>query len=115
MSTLNDIREKKTPLQVGENAYNLFYDLNAFAELEEIYGSVEKAMSILAGGSVKAIINILWAGLIHENETLTQKEVGKMFDLSQMPEIGSLINEAINRAIPQSSEPAGAKTDTKKK
>ncbi len=101
MSNLSDIRAKKTPVKLGDKTYHLHYDLNAFAELEEIYGSVETAMNTLAEGSVKAIINVLWAGLIHENETLTQKEVGRMFDLSQVKQIGELINTAINEAIPK--------------
>jgi hypothetical protein len=110
---LKDIREKKTPIQIGNETKNLFYDLNAFAELEEIYGSVEKAMDALTKGSVKAIINILWAGLIHENENLTQKEVGKMFDLSSMNEIGELINKAITNAVPGSEDkPKNAQSPT---
>ena len=57
-------------------------------------------MNKLAGGSVKAIINVLWAGLIHENDKLTQKEVGKMFDLSEIQTIGEVINQAITNAVP---------------
>jgi len=101
MSNLHDIRAKKTPVKFGDKTYHLHYDLNAFAELEEIYGSVETAMNTLADGSVRAIINVLWAGLLHENETLTQKDIGKMFDLSQVKQIGEMINSAINEAIPQ--------------
>lgn len=100
MSNLHDIRQKKTPLILGDKTYHLHYDLNAFAELEEIYGNVETAMNKLLEGSVKAILNVLWAGLIHENENLTQKDVGKMFDLSQIQQIGELINTAINEAVP---------------
>ena len=107
--TLQDIREKKTPITIGKTTYNLLYDLNAFAELEEIYGSVDKAIEKLTTGSVKEIINILWAGLLHENEALTAKEVGKMLDLSQAEIVGELINKAFTQAVPQ------VKKATKKK
>jgi len=104
MSNLSDIKEKKTLIKIGNETKHLHYDLNAFAELEELYDSIDVAMDALSKGSLKAVINVLWAGLIHENETLTQKDVGKMFDLSQMQEIGELINKAIMRAIPQQKE-----------
>ncbi len=104
MSSLFDIRSKKTPLKLGEEVKHLHYDLNAFAELEEEYGSVETALEKLSGGSVKAIISFLRAGLLHENENLTSKDVGGMFDLSQVQEIGKLINTAIVQAMPVQQE-----------
>ena len=36
--SLKDIREKENTITIGEKTYNLHYDMNAFAELEEIYG-----------------------------------------------------------------------------
>lgn len=104
MSNLSDIRQKNTPVMLGAKTYNLRYDLNAFAELEEIYGSVEFAMNALCESSVKAIINVLWAGLIHENETFMPKEVGKMLDLTNIKEVGEAINKAIKEAMPNNEE-----------
>ena len=116
MSNLADIREKKTPSKIGAETKYLHYDLNAFAELEEVYGSIESAMNALSKGSVKAIINVLRAGLLHENEELTVKDTGKMFDLSRMKEIGELINQAITLAMPDQDENSLKKnTENKKK
>ncbi len=100
MSNLSDIREKKTPVNIGNETKYLHFDLNAFAELEEVYGSIDAAMTALSEGSIKAIINVLRAGLLHENESLGLKEVGKMFDLAQMAELSKLINSAIALAMP---------------
>lgn len=61
-------------------------------------------MTALSEGSVKAIINVLRAGLLHENENLTEKKVGRMFDLSRMKEIGELINRAIINAVSDQKE-----------
>ncbi|HSA06148.1 MAG TPA: hypothetical protein P5556_03105 [Candidatus Gastranaerophilales bacterium] len=109
MSNLADIKEKKMPITINNKTKYLHYDLNAFAELEEIYGSIDKALNELSEGRVKAIINFLWAGLIHEDETLSIKDVGKMFDLSQIQEIGSLINKAIILAIPEQKDSTAKK------
>lgn len=101
---LEDIRDKKIKIEVGNKIRFLSYDMNAFAELEEMYGSVENAMSALRSGSIKSAISVLWAGLIHEDEELTPKDVGKMFDLKQIKELGELIGKAIKQAVPEKNE-----------
>lgn len=104
--SLKDIREKKTPITIGDKTYNLHYDMNAFAELEEIYGSVKAAMDKLAAGKISVVRDVLWVGLIHENEELTRKEVGKLFDLSEIEELSEIINEAVVKAVPEVKEEA---------
>lgn len=99
---LEDIREKKVKIEIGDKTRHLRFDMNAFAELEQMYGSVEKAIKSLQSGNIKSIINILWAGLIHEDAKLTPKAVGKMFDLKQINELGELIGQAIKQAVPDS-------------
>ena len=51
------------------------YDLNAFAEMESIYGSMEKAQERLQGGSMSDVRTVLWLGLIW-NEVILDKETG---------------------------------------
>ena len=115
MNDLSNIKTKKTPIKIaGEEKY-LHYNLNAFAELEEIYGTIDAAMNELSKGSVKSIINILRAGLLHENEKLTAKKVGEMFDLSEISYIGERINTAISQAMPEANENEEQGTDSKKK
>jgi hypothetical protein len=110
--TLADIREKKTPIVIGDKTYNLFYDLNAFAELEEIYGSVEKMFSNLADGSIKAILTVFWVGLLHENEAITKKEVGKLFHVSEIKEVTDILYTALTSSIKQDKEEKNAQSPT---
>jgi len=49
MSNLEDIKAKGTEVILSGNKEYLKYDLNAFAELEERYGSINKAIDGLQG------------------------------------------------------------------
>jgi len=109
MSNLNDIREKKTPITLNGEVKNLLFDLNAFAELEENYGSVESLFNKLAEASPKAIINALWAGLLHDNPEIDKKTVGKMVHVSEMSDILNILFTALSLSVkqPDSKEDKG--------
>ncbi|WDU84207.1 hypothetical protein [Caloramator sp. Dgby_cultured_2] len=98
--SVNDIRVKMIPIQLDKERH-LKFDLNAFAELEELYGDFQTAMDAMSKGSIKAIRAMLWAGLIHEDEKLTIKQVGSMIDMTNINEIVSAISKAISEAMPK--------------
>jgi hypothetical protein len=54
-------------------------------------------------GSPNAIRALLWAGLIHEDENLTIKDVGKMVG-SNLNEISLKIIEAMSESLPEPDE-----------
>jgi len=49
MSNLEDVKVKGTEVILKGDKYHLKYDLNAFAELEDKYGSINKAIDGLQG------------------------------------------------------------------
>jgi len=104
MSDLKVIKDVKIPIEVNGEVKHINYDLNAFAELEDIYGTMEDMQAALDTGSIKAIRKFLWAGLIHENKDLTEEEVGKWFNVISMPIVSEKINEALGLALPVSKE-----------
>lgn len=95
----------------------LRYDLNALIELEDKYGSVTKAFEILenigkkskkeGANGLKEIRYLLFLGLKHEDEELTENQVGKLFDFVTMTEMVSLIPEALFIALPEEKEEKG--------
>ena len=97
---LKKVRPQKVQLML-DKPRNLVYDLNAFAELEEQFGTIEKAMEALEGGKIKAVISILWAGLVHEDETLTPKQVGSIIGLTDLQEVADALGKAISSAMPE--------------
>lgn len=106
MSSVQDVRPQKVPIMLDKQRH-LYFDLNAFAELEEEYGSVESAMKAMETGSIKAIRLLVWAGLIHEeldedsNAKITPKQVGAMLTLENMKELSEKLGRAIRQAVPQ--------------
>lgn len=98
MSNLIDIRPK--PIQVMlDKERGLLYDLNAFACLEEEYGSLDEVFDALGKGRIKALRAVIWAGLLHEDENLTPKDVGKFLSLPDMEGVTELVNRAIVQSM----------------
>lgn len=106
-SLLKRVRPKKVKL-VLDKPRNLIYDLNAFAELEEEFGSIEEAMKSLEEGKIKSLIAILWAGLVHEDEELTPKQVGSLIGLTDLQDVANALTEAISSALPETPKDGDA-------
>lgn len=89
--TLNDGKER-----------HLRYDYNALCLLEgELKISIVDIGRIMASsGTLTQIRAILWAGLIHEDEGLTQKDVGNLIEPKEFPAVAKKIAEAFEAAFP---------------
>lgn len=76
----------------------LRYDLNALAEIEEGTG---KPLTELNQGNmgVRDIRLILWAGLVHEDPNLTQRDVGAMVSGENLGQVMDKLKEALELAI----------------
>lgn len=97
--SVKDVKVKKIPVQLDKERH-LVFDLNAFCEIEDKFGSITEAFKAVENVSMKAIRALLWAGLLHEDESLTEKEVGKMIDIANISELANAITEAMNTALP---------------
>ena len=67
---LHDIKPIAISLMLDKSR-TLKFHLNPFAELEEVYGSVERTFAAMQSNSMKAARTLLWVGLPHEDENLT--------------------------------------------
>jgi predicted DNA-binding transcriptional regulator len=95
----NDIRNKGVVIVLDKERH-LKYDLNAFCELEDRFGDIQTAFDSLEKGSMKSIRSLLSVGLIHEDELLTDKEIGSFVGMNDLEEIAEKIGEAITGAMP---------------
>lgn len=96
---LNAVKIKKVPIMLDKER-TLYFDFNSFIELEEIYGSVEEAFKAMQGQNLKAIRALIWAGLIHEDPTITQRQVGAMLDFEKMETLTEALDAAIGESLP---------------
>lgn len=105
MSNLKSIKNNTVAIKLLDGKERtLRYTLNAMTELEDRYGSVEEAFKQLEEGRIKAVRCVLWAGLIHEDPTLTELEVGNLIDMRYMSDLMNSMNNAIDNDMPESNE-----------
>ena len=105
MSSLIDAKAKTTKITLNDGVEReLRFTLNAMAEMEDRYGSVDAAFEALDSNSIKAVRFVLWAGLMHTDEGLTEKQVGNLIDIQLMNEIMSTMSEAMQSDLPPAGE-----------
>jgi hypothetical protein len=104
MSKLNDVRRKpiKIILEDGKER-ELKFTLNAMAELEDKFGSVENAFKAVENHSFKAVRTVLWAGFIHAEPTLTELEVGNLIDMTNIEYLMEQLNAAFSTDMPDAT------------
>lgn len=103
-SKVKDVKVKNIELEL-DKVRTLRFDLNAFAELEDNFGTIDEALGAMEKGSIKALRAVLWAGLIHEDEELTVKQVGALLTLADLAQLTEKINSAVLNAVPEVEVP----------
>lgn len=126
-NSLDDIRIEQGSYDLGILGGKhriLRFDLNAFAEMERMYGSMDAANKALSSGSVQEIRRILWLGLIHDaaildeitgepiKYNLTVFEVGKWLTPANMPAVMEKLKDAINGSLPTNDDAEEAESAT---
>ena len=102
MANIKKLRREPIVVDIGDGVERkLRYTLNSFALIEEKYGTVDNAMEALKSGSVAAIRFVLWAGLVHEDESLSEHYVGSQIDLSDLEDLAEKMNKAMMGDLPQ--------------
>lgn len=87
----------------------LKYDWNAVAEIEDRHDtSLIELMEAISEKKIGRLRIALWGGLIHEDESLTLKQVGEMINFENFTHIMEKVTEAI-----QISDSAGVSTKKK--
>lgn len=125
MSQIEVLKAEKIYITLNCQSREIKFDLNAYAELEKKYGSVEVALNTLQKGSIIGLRDILWAGIIHSEAVvdkgtgdvikynITPHDVGSWIEPSQMKEMTLKITEAIVNTLP-TEDKAKAKKELNK-
>lgn len=101
MANLADVKAKDVKLTLNDGVERtLKFDLNAMAEMEDRYGSVDAAFEMLDKNSIKAVRFILWAGLIHADPSLTEQQVGSLIDVKYLQELMGTLGTAFKTDMP---------------
>ncbi|MNW45499.1 hypothetical protein D3C74_227660 [compost metagenome] len=128
MAGLDKVRNTRAiTVDLGGRQRVIKFDLNAFAELEEKYGSIQDAFTALSKGKIKDVRTVLWTGLVHEEVNLddngepigyniTPYQVGGWVDTPQaMNQIAQKVTMALKNDMPDAevkvTSPATAPTE----
>lgn len=103
MANVNKVKRKPVYIEL-DKPRQLKFTLNSFAEMEDRYGTVDDALKAMEGGSIKAIRFMLWAGLIHEDEELTEKKVGVLIELQDLAELSEQLNLVMGADLPDKGD-----------
>lgn len=91
-------------ITLGEKERNLSMDFNVICELENKYGTFEKASNALGGGKMKDVRFLLYAMLKQDDESLTEKAVGHMITLENMQPVIEALGASMKASVPQADE-----------
>lgn len=131
MANVRDIRQnagrEEVTLELGGRKRAIKFDLNAFAELESRFGTVEEAMQNLGKGRMSDVRYILWVGLIHDEVkgfdpdtgeptgyNITPYDVGSWITPDLMPKVSEMLAKALGFDMPDPQNLAGATTELSK-
>lgn len=106
MSNISEVKSKTIKITLNDGVERtLKFTLNALAELEDSYGSVQSAFDKLEqDNSMKALRTILWAGFLHEDDSLTEQQVGNLIDLEYMSDLVDSLNQAFESDMAKEEE-----------
>lgn len=107
---MNNVKIDGTKIMLDKER-KLIFDLNALCELEETYGNLDKVLERLSPTkglpSMKDIRYIFYLGLKEDDETLTEKEVGKLITLDNVYDIIDTLGVAMMGTLPEVEEGEG--------
>ncbi len=102
--TGKDLQAQSTTIELKGKKYDMNFDLNAMAELEDIFGSLQIAIAELKKKKLKAVRSFLYAVLKSTDESLTEFEVGRLIDMNNFTTIEKAITKLINNAFEEGEE-----------
>lgn len=112
--SIKDLKVKTTKLNLGDKEFDIKFDFNAIAELDEVYGDFEDAMKAISSGKgrLKAIRALIYSMIKPRYEDITLLEVGEMLSTimngkEEATRIMDQIKEAIETGMPKQEETEG--------
>lgn len=112
MSNVADVKPKKRTVDLGDGVEReVVLSLNAMAELEDKYGSIDNAFEKIKKGSIATIRFLLWCVLVPDGDTdLTEREIGRLIKLDNIQEIMSSVMDALEDQMPPSTDSPNQQT-----
>ncbi len=101
MSDIRAIRPVKHTIDLGDGVErDIEFSLNAMADLEDKYGTVEEAFNKIQDNNISAIRFLLWCLLNNGEQEITEREVGKLINIRNLDELMTAVMDYMEEAMP---------------
>ncbi|MGM1048404.1 MAG: hypothetical protein ACQEXX_20005 [Bacillota bacterium] len=108
------MKDVKTPIELDRHRHIIF-DMNAFYELEQHFGSFDGMINELNSNPKDAIPLLLWIGLLQDDEKLTNEQVIEMTKNTLHYQLAEKILRAVSLGLPVSDKGPNTNTNTTSK
>lgn len=113
---VRDVKTKSTAVTLLDGKErHMRFTLNAMANLEDKYGSIDDAFNQISGKgddgkvSMSALRYLLWQALKWEDATLTEEALGELIDIKSLKSISQTLGDALKSDMPEDeTAPAAA-------
>lgn len=110
--TGNDLKQIGHIVTIEGVDYNLVIDMNALIDLDEKYKAIaedgetgiDRAYLLLLKGDLRAIRYFFYLALRHSNESITEKEAGKIIGSTNLHAVVAALRKAMTVSLPESDE-----------
>ena len=102
MSDVQAVRPAKHTIDLGDGVEReVSFSLNAMADLEERYGSIDAAFEQVQNNKISAIRYLLWVLLNNDaNEEITERQVGALINLQNLEDLISTVMDYMEESMP---------------
>lgn len=111
MNDINDMGYQGEEIKLGGKIRHLKYSIPGLKIIAAKYGSVAEGFDKLKTmnpnfdvETLDSIALLTYAGLVHEDEKITERAIANMLDINNMGELTHKIIAAFNGSTPQDSE-----------
>ena len=96
----NELKSKKINLELSDGIHECMFDMNALAEIEDIYGSIEIGLAQFEKKPLGAMRAFVYALLKADNSKITISGAGKLIQLENIEAVVKSISEALGDSMP---------------
>lgn len=95
-----DLKNKTYEIELKDGTHKVIFDMNAFCELEELYGDIKIALESFKTRPISALRSFVYVILKNEGREVKLQEAGSLIDMSKIEPIVEVIGKAIEEAMP---------------
>lgn len=107
MANIQAIRPVKHTIDLGDGVErDIEFSLNAMADLEDKYGTIENAFKKIQEDNISAIRFLLWCLLNNGEQEISEREIGRLINLRNLNDLMSSVMDYMEEAMPGITEMA---------